>query len=108
MEIYILLIIVLALQVVTLQKIIKMEKTPPVSSPIELPLNDYDLDDDPLYKEAKELVLKNRNTTASFVQRQLRIGFARSARLLDRMEEEGIVGPFNGAKPREIYKQNIE
>ncbi len=106
MEIYILLVVVLALQFVTLQKIKKMEKTPPVSSPIELPLNDYDPDDDPLYEEAKELVLKNRNATASFVQRRLRIGFARSAGLLNRMEEEGIVGPYNSATGREILKND--
>ena len=58
---------------------------------------------DPLYEEAKRLVIQTRKASASFLQRKLRIGYARAARLLDMMEEEGIVGPSQGAKPREVY-----
>jgi len=59
--------------------------------------------EDPLYEEAKRLVLTTKKASASFLQRRLRIGYARAARLLDMMEERGIVGPPRGAKPREVY-----
>ncbi len=58
--------------------------------------------DDPLFKEAVKLVISSKNATASNLQRRMRLGYARAARLLDMMEEKGIVGPVNGAKPREI------
>jgi S-DNA-T family DNA segregation ATPase FtsK/SpoIIIE len=58
---------------------------------------------DPVYQEAKRLVLETRKASASFLQRKLRIGYARAARLLDMLEERGIVGPADGAKPREVF-----
>jgi len=57
---------------------------------------------DPLYEEAKELVIEAGKASASFLQRKLRIGYARAARILDRLEERGVIGPAKGAKPREI------
>lgn len=60
-------------------------------------------DDDPLYSEAKAMVLESGKASASFLQRRLSVGYARAARLLDIMESRGVVGPANGAKPREIY-----
>ncbi|MCD6148109.1 DNA translocase FtsK, partial [bacterium] len=57
--------------------------------------------EDPLYEEAKKTVLESKRASASLLQRRLRIGYARAARLLDMLEEEGIVGPARGAKPRE-------
>ncbi|HUV81305.1 MAG TPA: DNA translocase FtsK [Patescibacteria group bacterium] len=63
--------------------------------------------DDPLYNEAKKIVIEAQKGSASFLQRRLRIGYARAARLLDILEEHGIVGPGEGAKPREIlFKGN--
>jgi len=59
--------------------------------------------EDPLYEEAKKMVIETRKASASFLQRRLRIGYARAARLLDMLEEEGVVGPGEGAKPREVY-----
>jgi len=58
---------------------------------------------DPVYEEAKELVLETKKASASFLQRKLRIGYARAARLLDTLEEKGVVGPPDGAKPREVF-----
>jgi DNA segregation ATPase FtsK/SpoIIIE, S-DNA-T family len=58
--------------------------------------------DDELLKMAKELVTKHGKVSASLLQRRLRIGYARAARLIDLLEEEGIVGPVNGAEPREV------
>jgi len=63
--------------------------------------------EDPLYDEAKRLVIETRKASASFLQRRLRVGYARAARLLDMLEEKGIVGPGEGAKPREVYGDKI-
>ncbi|MBU3918544.1 DNA translocase FtsK [Patescibacteria group bacterium] len=62
---------------------------------------------DPVYEDAKRLIIESGKASASFLQRKLRIGYARAARLLDVMEERGIVGPAQGAKPREVM-QTIE
>jgi S-DNA-T family DNA segregation ATPase FtsK/SpoIIIE len=59
--------------------------------------------DDELYEEAVKLVRAAKKASASLLQRRLKIGYARAARLLDIMEERGIVGPGDGAKPREVY-----
>ena len=64
---------------------------------------DYVGEEDPLYEEAKKIVIEAKKASASFLQRRLRIGYARAARLLDVLEERGIVGPGEGAKPREVY-----
>mgnify|MGYP001560223676 CR=1 FL=1 len=59
-------------------------------------------DEDDLYHEAREQVVRAGKASASLLQRRLRIGYARAARLLDLLEEEGIIGPADGARPREI------
>jgi len=58
--------------------------------------------DDELYEEAVDVVRVANKASASLLQRRLKVGYARAARLLDIMEENGIVGPGEGAKPREI------
>lgn len=63
---------------------------------------DFSHDEDPLYDEARELVLQEGKASASYLQRRLRIGYARAARLLDLMEQGGVIGPGEGAKRREI------
>jgi len=63
--------------------------------------SDGDVDDE-LFDDAKELVVNAGKASASLLQRRLRIGYARAARLLDLLEEQGMVGPADGAKPREI------
>jgi len=63
----------------------------------------YSGGDDPLYEEAKKTVIETRKASASFLQRRLRIGYARAARLLDILEEKGVIGPGEGAKPREVF-----
>jgi S-DNA-T family DNA segregation ATPase FtsK/SpoIIIE len=57
---------------------------------------------DELYENAKEVVVMAGKASASLLQRRLRIGYARAARLLDIMEENGIIGPAEGAKPRDV------
>lgn len=58
--------------------------------------------DDDLFGEAKELVIQAGKASASLLQRRLRIGYARAARLLDLLEAEGIIGQADGAKPRDV------
>ncbi|NQU77249.1 DNA translocase FtsK [Candidatus Falkowbacteria bacterium] len=64
--------------------------------------------DEELYEEAKEVVMQAGKASASLLQRRLRIGYARAARLLDLLEEDGMVGPADGAKPREVMIKNEE
>jgi S-DNA-T family DNA segregation ATPase FtsK/SpoIIIE len=59
--------------------------------------------DDDLYGEALELVKNTGKASASLLQRRLRVGYARAARLLDLMEDRGMIGPAQGAKPRDVY-----
>jgi S-DNA-T family DNA segregation ATPase FtsK/SpoIIIE len=63
-------------------------------------------DNDPLFDEVKKIVLETKKASASFLQRRLRIGYSRAARLIDMLEERGIVGPADGAKPREVYENS--
>jgi S-DNA-T family DNA segregation ATPase FtsK/SpoIIIE len=58
--------------------------------------------DDELYDEAARLVVAERQASASFLQRRMRIGFSRAARLIDLMERDGLLGPPQGSKPREV------
>ncbi|MDD5430693.1 MAG: DNA translocase FtsK [Candidatus Pacebacteria bacterium] len=66
--------------------------------------DDYagDAEDD-MYEEAVQVVREAQKASASLLQRRLAVGYARAARLLDIMEERGIVGPGDGAKPREVF-----
>lgn len=57
---------------------------------------------DPMFEKAVELVLHTGQASASYLQRKLKLGYARAARIIDQMESEGIVGPSEGSKPREI------
>jgi len=65
-------------------------------------------EEDELYPDAYDVVVKAKKASASLLQRRLRIGYARAARLLDILEEKGIVGPVNGAKPREVFIKEEE
>ena len=58
--------------------------------------------DDPMYDQAARLVVHSRKASASYIQRKLRLGYARSARLLDMMEQEGLIGPSQGSRGREV------
>jgi len=60
--------------------------------------------DDPLYEKALEIVHQQGKASASYIQRRLKIGFNRAARLVDEMEHRGVVGPAQGSKPRELLR----
>lgn len=59
-------------------------------------------DEDDLFEEAKELIIKAGKASTSMLQRRLSIGYGRAAKILDMLEEAGIIGPSNGSKPREV------
>jgi len=67
-----------------------------------------DADYDAKYDEAVSLVTKSRQASISYVQRRLRIGYNRAARLIEMMEHEGIVGPQIGAKQREVLVKSYD
>jgi DNA segregation ATPase FtsK/SpoIIIE, S-DNA-T family len=67
-----------------------------------------DEDEDELYEEAKKIVLEAKKASTSYIQRKLRVGYARAARLIDILEEKGVVGPADGSKPREILIRSEE
>ena len=60
-------------------------------------------EEDELYEEAIRVVAEAKKASASLLQRRLKVGYARAARLLDIMEARGVVGPGEGAKPREVF-----
>jgi S-DNA-T family DNA segregation ATPase FtsK/SpoIIIE len=59
-------------------------------------------DDDDLYEDAKQAVIEAGKASTSYLQRKLRVGYSRAARLVDLLEEKGVIGPADGAKPRQI------
>jgi len=61
-----------------------------------------DSGDDPMFDKALEIVLQAGKASASYIQRRLKIGYNRAARLVEIMEERGIVGPQQGSKPRDV------
>lgn len=65
-------------------------------------------DDDELYETAKEEVIKAGKASTSYIQRKLRVGYARAARLIDMLEQRGVIGPGDGAKPREVISAGGE
>lgn len=63
--------------------------------------------DDDLFQEAAETVIRTGKASASLLQRRLRVGYARAARLLDLLEERGVVGPADGARPRQVLVSSL-
>ena len=66
--------------------------------------NDGD-ENDPMFDDAVRLVFEFGKASTSLLQRRLRIGYGRAAHLIDLMERDGLVGPADGSRPREILKQ---
>lgn len=61
--------------------------------------------DDELYEDAREIIIAAGKGSTSYLQRRLKIGYARAARLMDMLEERGIIGPADGAKPRAVLRR---
>ncbi len=64
--------------------------------------NQEELDGDEMLPAAVDVILETGQASVSMLQRRLKLGYARAARIVDEMEEKGIVGPFQGSKPRTI------
>ena len=69
---------------------------------------EYETEVDALYEQAKDVVLSTGNASTTFLQRKLKIGYARAASLMDQLEKQGIVGPIDGSKPRKIFARKEE
>ena len=65
-------------------------------------------DDDPLIWEAAEIVVSSKLGSTSNLQRRLKVGYARAGRIMDMLEEKGVVGPANGSKPRDVLVDEME
>ncbi|MBI2342614.1 MAG: DNA translocase FtsK, partial [Deltaproteobacteria bacterium] len=63
---------------------------------------------DELYDMAVKLVAETKQASISMIQRRFRIGYNRAARLVEKMEAEGVVGPADGAKPREVLVSSLQ
>ena len=61
-----------------------------------------EMSEDQLYEEAKRVVMESDKCSTSLLQRRLKVGYSRAARLVDMLEENGLVGPANGAEPRKV------
>lgn len=64
--------------------------------------------DDDLYRDALQVVVDSHKASASLLQRRLRVGYARAARLIETMEEQGVIGPADGARPREVLISSLD
>ena len=92
---------------------LKDQKTPEYDKTIvKAPQKEEDASDieeyDERYDDALALITKNRQASISMIQRHLRIGYNRAARIIEMMEKEGIVGPSDGAKPREVLVKGYD
>ena len=65
-------------------------------------------DDDALYEEARAIIIEAGKASTSYIQRKLKVGYARAARLMDMLEERGVIGAADGAKPREVLVEGLK
>jgi S-DNA-T family DNA segregation ATPase FtsK/SpoIIIE len=62
-------------------------------------------DEDDMYESARAAVIESGKASTSFLQRRLGLGYSRAARIMDMLEQRGVIGPANGAKPRDILER---
>jgi S-DNA-T family DNA segregation ATPase FtsK/SpoIIIE len=85
-----------------------------ISQPVQLNgkggiVADYGSDvDDDLWRDAVHVVLEARKASTSLLQRRLRIGYGRAARLIETMEDQGIISPADGSRPREVLVSSMD
>ncbi len=84
-----------------------------ISQPVQLNgkggvVMDFDGGDDDMYKDALRVVVESGKASTSLLQRRLRIGYARAARIIEQMEEQGVIGAADGSRPREVLITNID
>src|SRR6202012_5003505 len=64
--------------------------------------------DDDMFQDAVRVVIENKKASTSLLQRRLRIGYGRAARLIEEMEEQGIIGQADGSRPREVLVSSMD
>jgi S-DNA-T family DNA segregation ATPase FtsK/SpoIIIE len=85
-----------------------------VSQPVQLNgkggvVMDFDHEGgDDMYKDAMRVVVDSGKASTSLLQRRLRIGYARAARIIEEMEEQGVIGPADGSRPREVLISSLD
>jgi len=84
-----------------------------VSQPVQLNgrggiVANIDDTDEPLFKDAVRVVIEGRKASTSLLQRRLRIGYSKAARIIEGMEEQGIIGPADGSRPREVLVNSMD
>lgn len=84
------------------------EEVTEIPSGVKLGMAEEPEEKDALFDEAVRVIRQYDRASASLLQRRLKIGYARAARIIDQMEKVGIVGPAEGAKPREVFVKNAE
>ena len=84
------------------EKMMDLEKTPKENSSSNVEVTTGNSSDDELYNDVVEFAIKTGKISASLIQRKYRVGYNKAARLIDQLEENGIIGSQNGAKPREV------
>lgn len=106
-------------EVVKISDHLRMQRPPQydpeiIAQPVQLSgkggvVMDYDGGgDDDMYKDAVRCVIESGKASASLLQRRLRVGYARAARLIETMEEQGIIGPADGARPRDVLVASLD
>jgi len=80
----------------------EIEKNAVIDSKDKNKNSDLDEGEDPMINEAIDCIMEFGQASTSFLQRKLRLGYARAGRIMDQLEDRGVVGPSNGAKPRQI------
>lgn len=81
------------------------EQKPAQGIPLDFNRGGDSNEEDELFEEAKRAVMEAKKASATLLQRKLRVGYARAARLLDLLEDAGVVGPGNGSAPRAVYAE---
>lgn len=106
-------------EVIKISDHLRMQRPPQyddeiIAQPVQLSgkgsvVMDYDGGgDDDMYNEAVRCVIESGKASASLLQRRLRVGYARAARLIETMEEQGIIGPADGARPRDVLVSSLD
>jgi S-DNA-T family DNA segregation ATPase FtsK/SpoIIIE len=61
------------------------------------------VNEDPMYREVRDYVIEAQKASTSLLQRRFGIGYNRAARMIDALEQDGVIGPAQGSKPRDVY-----
>ena len=81
---------------------VEIERQAAVEKQKKTGLSEDGPDEDPMLNDAIKVVVENGQASTSLLQRRLKLGYARAARIIDEMETRGVVGPYEGSKPRKV------